>query len=167
MRNSLFTLAFCFFATIIVGCSPKLTENTRVEYRDSIHTVIKEHLIRDTVGIEIPVEVEKIVTRDTVSHLENKFARSDAAVVDGLLYHSLESKAQIIYKEVLIPVKDTTTFHGSEHHEMTTITQTEYVNRLKLWQKVCIWAFLPLLLVVCFTYRKQLIPIIQKIIKII
>lgn len=167
MRSRPFILAFCFFAALFVGCSPKLTENNRVEYRDSIHTVIKERLVKDTVAVEIPVEVEKIVTRDTVSHLENKFARSDAAVVDGLLYHSLESKAQIIYKEVLIPVKDTTTFHGSEHHEMTTITQTEYVNRLKLWQKVCIWAFLPLLLVVCFTYRKQLVPIIQKIIKII
>ena len=56
------------------SCSPRVVERvvTQIEYRDRV--------VHDTARVEIPYEVEKIVTRDTVSHLENSFAKSDAKV---------------------------------------------------------------------------------------
>jgi hypothetical protein len=57
----------------------------RVEHR-------VEH-ITDTVYIEIPKIVEK-VKRDTMSHLENEYAYSDAIVKGDNLYHTLATKPQ-------------------------------------------------------------------------
>jgi hypothetical protein len=47
--------------------------------------------VTDTVYVEIPKIVEK-VKRDTMSHLENEYAYSDAVVRGGSLYHSLGTK---------------------------------------------------------------------------
>ena len=62
--------------------SEKIITETRVE------TVFQT----DTVFLEVPRIVEKIVTKDTVSVLENEYAKSEASVSDGLLAHSLETK---------------------------------------------------------------------------
>ena len=62
--------------------SEKIIVETRVE------TVYKT----DTVFLEIPKIVEKIVTKDTLSVLENDFAKSEASVSEGMLAHSLEIK---------------------------------------------------------------------------
>ena len=47
-----------------------------------------------TVYVEIPQIVEGNVTRDTVSHLENEYAKSDAIVDGEFLWHTLETKPQ-------------------------------------------------------------------------
>ncbi len=84
--------------------SEKIVVETRIE------TVYKT----DTVFLEVPKIVEKIVTADTVSVLENDYAKSEASVSDGLLAHSLETKpvkqpvevqAQVVYRDSVI-VKD-------------------------------------------------------------
>ena len=62
--------------------SEKIITETRVE------TVFQT----DAVFLEVPRIVEKIVTKDTVSVLENEYAKSEASVSDGLLSHSLETK---------------------------------------------------------------------------
>ena len=81
--------------------SEKIIVETRVE------TVYKT----DTVFLEIPKIVEKVVTKDTVSVLENDFAKSEASVSEGLLAHSLETKpvkqpveiqTQIVYRDSVI-----------------------------------------------------------------
>ena len=68
----------------------------------------------DTVYLEVPKIVEKIVTADTVSDLENEYAKSEASVSEGLLAHSLETKpvkqpvevqTQVVYRDSMI-VKD-------------------------------------------------------------
>jgi len=84
--------------------SEKIVVETRIE------TVYKT----DTVFLEVPKIVEKIVTADTVSVLENDYAKSEASVSDGLLAHSLETKpvkqpvevqTQVVYRDSVI-VKD-------------------------------------------------------------
>ena len=84
--------------------SEKILVETRVE------TVYKT----DTVYLEVPKIVEKIVTADTVSVLENEYAKSEASVSEGLLAHSLETKpvkqpvevqTQVVYRDSVI-VKD-------------------------------------------------------------
>lgn len=82
----------------------KILVETRIE------TVYKT----DTVYLEVPKIVEKIVTADTVSVLENEYAKSEASVSEGLLAHSLETKpvkqpvevqTQVVYRDGVI-VKD-------------------------------------------------------------
>lgn len=85
--------------------SPSVTDSTRVE----VHTVTET--VHDTAYIELPVIVERIVTRDTTSTLENDYARSEASVENGFLHHSLETKpvkhpvqieTKIVYRDSLI-----------------------------------------------------------------
>ena len=105
MKN--FTLVL--FSALCVACSvsrqaapsEKIITETRIE------TVYQT----DTVYLEVPKIVEKVVTKDTVSVLENEFAKSAASVSDGLLAHSLETKpvqrpvevqTKIVYRDSVI-----------------------------------------------------------------
>ena len=108
MKNFILVL----FSALCVACatvrqaapSEKIVVETRTE------TVYKT----DTVYLEVPKIVEKIVTADTVSVLENDYAKSEASVSEGLLAHSLETKpvkqpvevqTQVVYRDSVI-VKD-------------------------------------------------------------
>lgn len=130
------------------SCSPRIItkKETVIEYRDRV--------IHDTATVEIPVEVEKIVTRDTVSHLENTYAKSDAIVSEGYLHHSLESKPQYIKVPVEVHVTDTL------YKDAEIRTETEYVEkRLSWWQKFSIDAFwwlvgVVVLALLLWTFRK-------------
>ena len=94
-----FTLVL--FSALCVACattrraapSEKIITETRIE------TVYET----DTVYLEVPKIVEKVVTKDTVSVLENEFAKSAASVSDGLLAHSLETKP--VHKPVEVQTK--------------------------------------------------------------
>lgn len=88
-------------ALAITACSPRIVEKIvkEVEYRDRV--------VHDTAEVEIIKEVERVVTRDTASHLENTYAKSDAAVSGGFLSHSLESIPQFIKVPVEVHVTDT------------------------------------------------------------
>ena len=84
---------------------PERSDRTRVEVRTITQT------IHDTAYIELPVFVERNVTRDTTSTLENPYAKSEASITDGLLSHSLQTKPvkhpvqiekEIVYRDSLI-----------------------------------------------------------------
>ena len=94
-------LLFVVFMCWVTSCSPRIVERvvTEVEYRDRI--------VHDTATVEITKEVEKVVTKDTISHLENKYAKSDAMVSQGLLTHSLESRPQVIKVPIEVHTTDT------------------------------------------------------------
>lgn len=81
------------------------TDSTKVEVRYETKTV------HDTAYVELPVIVERVATLDTVSVLENKYAKSAASVSGGVLSHSLETKPvrepvavekQIVYRDSLV-----------------------------------------------------------------
>lgn len=131
----------------VFACSPKVIVQKEVitEYRDRI--------VHDTATVEIPVEVEKIVTKDTASHLENTYAKSDAVVSEGFLHHSLESIPQIIKVPVEVHVTDTL-YKEAEIHTETV----EVEKPLSWWQKFRIGAFWWLVgavvLLLLWTFRK-------------
>ena len=148
--------------SVLVGCllyscgssSPKVIEKI-VEKE-----VVTEHIVHDTATVEIPVEVEKIVTRDTVSHLENTYAKSDASVSGGFLSHSLESIPQFIKVPVAVTVHDTT------YIKEETQVETEYVEKeLNWWQKFRLDAFLWLVVIIlvllAWTFRKYLLKLFK------
>ena len=108
MKNFILVL----FSILCVACGSikQVTPTERVVAETRIETVFKT----DTVLLEIPKIVEKVVTKDTVSVLENDYAKSQAVVSDGLLAHSLETKpvqkpvevqTKIVYRDSVI-VKD-------------------------------------------------------------
>ena len=99
-------------------------------------TVIRERIIRDTARIEVPVIKEKIVTLDTASHLENDWAKSDAAVSDGLLSHSLETKPKVIEVPIYVPVRDTIIKEGETHAEIVEVEKP-----LSWWESLRMGAF--------------------------
>ena len=81
------------------------SEHARVEVRTE--TVFQ----KDTIYLELPVIVEKVQTLDTCSVLENKYAKSEASVSNGVLAHSLATKPvnepvlvdkQIVYRDSLV-----------------------------------------------------------------
>lgn len=121
--------------SLLPGCSllrPKVITKIEkeVEYRD--------REVHDTATVEIPIEVERIVTRDTSSHLENSFAKSDAVVSGGYLHHSLESIPQIIRVPVVVHVTDTI---YREKEAVETIKEVKVEKPLSWSQKAKIGAF--------------------------
>ena len=123
-----FTLVL--FSVLCVACattrqaapSEKIIRETRIE------TVYET----DTVYLEVPKIVEKVVTKDTVSVLENEFAKSAASVSDGLLAHSLETKpvqkpvevqTKIVYRDSII-FKDVVVYETVEVEKELSRWQT-------------------------------------------
>lgn len=134
----------------------------KIEYRDSIRVEYRDRIIHDTARFEIPVIIEKNVTRDTSSHLENPYAKSDAVVSEGFLWHSLESIPQTIEVPVEVEVHDTT--YIEKHAE--TVYVTEYKEKeLTWWQTFRIdafwWLALGLILSLAWIFRKPLLGIIK------
>lgn len=89
----------------LIGCSPKVLPPT--QQVDSVRVEVRERLVHDTINLVIEREVEKNVTSDTVSYLENTYAKSNAKVTNGLLTHTLETKEQKKPVPVVVTVKDT------------------------------------------------------------
>ena len=97
------------FSALCVACATTRqaapAEHLRTETR--VRTVFKT----DTIQVEIPQIVEKIITKDTISILENDYAISEACVSEGLLSHSLETKPvqhpveiqkEIVYRDSIV-----------------------------------------------------------------
>ena len=126
MKNFILVL----FSLLCVACGSvkQVTPTERVVTETRIETVYQT----DTVLLEIPKIVEKVVTKDTVSVLENDFAKSQAVVSDGLLAHSLETKpvqkpvevqTKIVYRDSVI-VKDNVIIQTVEVEKELTGWQT-------------------------------------------
>ena len=125
MKNFILVL----FSALCVACatarqaapSEKIITETRIE------TVFQT----DTVFLEVPRIVEKIVTADTVSVLENEYAKSEASVSDGLLAHSLETKPiqQPIEVQTKIVYRDSVVFK-----DVVVYETVEVEKELTGWQ---------------------------------
>ena len=113
-----FILFLLLFLSVACSVTRQVTprEQTTVEVRTN--TVY----VPDTVYIELPRIVEKVQTLDTVSVLENKYAKSEAQVSNGVLTHNLETKPvrepaivqkQIVYKDSVV-VKEVDVDHYIE-----------------------------------------------------
>ena len=106
---------------------PTVADSTRVEVRTQ--TVTKT----DTVTVELPVIIERNVTLDTLSRLENAYAKSEAKVTNGFLHHSLETKPV----KLPVEVKTETVYKDSLVYRDRIITRTvEAERKLTWWQKV-------------------------------
>lgn len=130
-------LTLALFAA--VGCGALKKQQPTVIIRDSIRTEYRDRIVRDTINYEIPVEVEKVITRDTTSHLENRLAASDAVVSNGFLSHSLRTKAGAVVKvPVEVVVRDTVVVQKAAEIRTETV---EVEKPLSWWQRFRLGAF--------------------------
>ena len=106
---------------------PSVTDSTKVEVRYRTETV------PDTAYVELPVIIEKRTTLDTASVLENEYAKSEAAISDGILRHSLETKPvrKPVAVEKEIVFRDSLVFRD----RVQTVT-VEVEKKLTAWQTV-------------------------------
>ena len=107
---------FLFIATVMLFSSCRTGRQVVVvEGKDSIRIEerVREIKVTDTLFVAVPMQKESTTVRDSMSHLENDYAISDARImIDGSLYHSLETKPRIdtIPKELSVQVRDTTIY---------------------------------------------------------
>ena len=149
----------------MASCCPCRHLTTSDNTKDSVRveTVIRAEYIPDTVFIEIPVEKERQIVRDTTSHLETSFALSDARIgKDGTLYHSLENKAQKrpaeVKKEVIY--RDSIVYRDKV---VQKVERVEVPRELTWWQRTQMRGFWLLLAVLAVVCRKRIIAIVGKL----
>lgn len=130
-----------------------------VEARDSVRVEerVWEIKVTDTLFVEVPMQKESTTVRDSMSHLENDYAISDARImIDGSLYHSLETKPRIdtLTQELYVQVRDTTIYREKVIPQIVTVEKG-----LSDWQKIQIrgfWIFLILTSVYIIIRKKVL-----------
>lgn len=130
-----------------------------VEARDSVRVEerVREIKVADTLFVEVPMQKESTTVRDSMSHLENDYAISDARImIDGSLYHSLETKPRIdtLTQELYVQVRDTTIYREKVIPQIVTVEKG-----LSDWQKIQIrgfWIFLILTSVYIIIRKKVL-----------
>lgn len=139
-------------ALILSGCGvrkqlpPIQRDSVRIEYRTELVVV------KDTAWVEIEKDAQKVVTIDTASFLENRYAESYAVIADGMLYHSLETKPQRIAAptEKAIQVRDTIIYKDRE-----TVVEVPVEVRKEVVPRWCWWLlFANILLVLSYIYYK-------------
>ena len=128
MKSS--TIFILAFATLLSACGvarPVLEQDsTKVEVKTVVETMV------DTAFVELPVYVDRVAVLDTMSCLENKYAKSEAKVSGGILRHSLETKAVSVPVRVekQIVYKDSTIFR--DRIQAVTV---EVEKKLSFWQR--------------------------------
>lgn len=92
----LFAILLCGLLSFLWGCKPQ----ERIIVQDSIKTEIRTEYKTDTFYYALPSVHDAIMTKDSTSTLENDYAMSYAAIVDGSLYHTLDIKPVNIPVEI-------------------------------------------------------------------
>lgn len=148
MAASILLSLFALGLAMLAGCAPtKAVQSTIVADTTSVKVVHHIEQVRDTVYVEIPQIIERNVTRDTVSHLENEYAKTDAIIDGEFLWHTLEMKPQKKAVEIIkeIEYRDTII-------EKATIVEVEKpIDKPDTWweqtQKRGFWAMICVVLI--------------------
>ncbi len=123
---------------MLSGCASHREVSTAM--RDSVRVEIFERrvVVHDTVIIEIPPLVERVVARDS-STLTNPLACSKAVIQsDGTLFHSLETIAQSIE----YPIENRATVRDSIVYTVREVVKRVEVPReFTQWQEFRLYGF--------------------------
>lgn len=145
--------------SLLWGCCPCRHLTTETTRQDSTRVEFRTEtiLVPDTVFVEIPAQTAERTTRDSVSHLENDYAVSDARInPDGSLFHDLRTKAQkkAVAIDKKIEKRDSVVY---KDRYLTVKEQVSVPRSLTTFQKCEIFGFWFLLAVLClFVYLYRL-----------
>ena len=151
---------FLFITTVMLFSSCRTGRQVVVvEGKDSIRIEerVREIKVTDTLFVEVPMQKESTTVRDSMSHLENDYAISDARInPDGSLSHSLETKhrTDTLSREVGVQVRDSIVYREKVVPKIVPVEKG-----LSDWQKIQIrgfWIFLILTSVYIIIRKKVL-----------
>ena len=132
-------------ALLLCGCAATrhVSDSVNSEERDTVRVETVTIYVPDTVFVEIPAQTAERETRDSVSHLENDYATSEARInPDGSLYHDLKTKPQKKPVGFQKPVERRDSIVYRERVRTETVTKTVEVPRQLTWfQKTSIYGF--------------------------
>ena len=110
-----------------------------VEARDSVRVEerVREIKVTDTLFVEVPMQKESTTVRDSMSHLENDYAISDARInPDGSLSHSLETKhrTDTLSREVGVQVRDSIIYREKVVPKIYPVEkELNWFVRMRIW----------------------------------
>jgi len=161
------TIGLCICALFGSCCSHKNITNERSE-KDSIKIEVRTETVyvTDTTYIEIPVHTAERTTADSVSHLENDYAVSDACInADGTLSHTLATKPQKKPVEFQKPVEHRDSIVYVDKIVTETSQQIVEVERkLSWWEKTRIYGCYVLAILLVILYRKPIWKFVKKLV---
>ena len=152
--------------SFLSGCATQRGAGTTtiIHEKDSsdVRVEIRTEYVTDTLIVEIPAQTAERTTQDSISHLENDYAESDARInPDGTLFHSLKTKPQEKPIEFQKPVmsKDSVRVEYRDKEQYIEIP-VEVAKPLSWWQSTCItyfpYALILIILLFGWIFRKPL-----------
>lgn len=172
MKNLLYII---IVALILTGCGAirvATSSDIQEEKNDSVRIEYRERtiLVPDTVFVEIPAQTSERTTLDSVSHLENEYAESDAQInQDGSLFHDLKTKPQAkpVPTQKEIQYRDSIVYRDRIVKVKVKETETVEVEKKLSWfQKTQIYGFWTLLAFLMIVYRKKIFgTLVRRILK--
>ena len=131
---------FLFITTVMLFSSCRTGRQVVVvEGKDSIRIEerVREIKVTDTLFVEVPMQKESTTVRDSMSHLENDYAISDARInPDGSLYHSLETKPRTdtLSREVGVQVRDSIIYREKVVPKIYPVEKAlNWFVRMRIW----------------------------------
>ena len=131
---------FVFIAIVLLLFSSCRTGKiVVVEGKDSIRIEerVREIKVTDTLFVAVPMQKESTTVRDSMSHLENDYAVSDARImIDGSLYHSLETKPRTdtLTQELSVQAKDSIIYREKVVPKIYPVEKAlNWFVRMRIW----------------------------------
>lgn len=131
---------FVFIAIVLLLFSSCRTGKiVVVEGKDSIRIEerVREIKVTDTLFVAVPMQKESTTVRDSMSHLENDYAISDARImIDGSLYHSLETKPRTdtLTQELSVQAKDSIIYREKVVPKIYPVEKAlNWFVRMRIW----------------------------------
>lgn len=109
------TYLFFLILFILVGCKDYSPATNSVKSVTNVS--VRTEYIYDTLYYQLPASEKSIVTKDTISTIQNEYNISTAILSNGLLYHNLVSK------DIKIPIE--------VRQEIITKDSIVYVDKIK------------------------------------
>ena len=138
-RNKTVSLITFAVALLLFSSCRSRQQLVVVEARDSVRVEerVREVKVTDTLFLEVPHQAAERTTADSTSHLENDYAISDARImIDGSLYHSLETKPRTdtLTQELSVQAKDSIIYREKVVPKIYPVEKAlNWFVRMRIW----------------------------------
>lgn len=166
MKKILYISMICTISLTLTACKTQSKAIQQEKQETWIETRYERIFIHDTSYVEIPMQTAEKTVKDSLSHLENDYAISDARInADGSLFHNLQTKPQKKPVPInrIVERKDSVVYVDKEV-KVPVMVEKE----LSSWQNFRLRFFNVLLIVLlgllAFVFRKPIVTLIRRFI---
>ena len=162
-----YLMALLAVVWLFASCDSSKNLTNETTQKDSVRVEVRTETVyvTDTCYVEIPAQTAERETADSVSHLENDYATSDARInPDGTLYHSLATKPQQKPVEYKKPVERKDSIVYRDREKEVKVTEVKEVERDYSWfDKTRFYALYALLAFALIKYRRNIFSWLSKL----